>query len=117
MAENHAREAEISRGEQDAFALRSHQRAVAAIDAGRFRDEIVPLTVQQISGNGNGRPTVTEIEFAVDEGPRRETSLEALGKLKPAFHAQGHRDGRQLLADERRRGRRGGRCRPPARPS
>jgi acetyl-CoA acyltransferase len=89
VAENHARESQIGREAQDAFAFRSHQRAVAAIDAGRFRDEIVPLTVRQISTNGNGRPEVTEIEFSVDEGPRRDTSIEALGKLKPAFRAQG----------------------------
>jgi acetyl-CoA acyltransferase len=76
VAENHVREAHLTREAQDAFALRSHQRAVAAIDAGRFRDEIVPLAV-------NGAP------FTVDEGPRRDTSLEALGQLKPAFHAQG----------------------------
>ena len=76
VAENHAREAHLTREAQDAFALRSHQRALAAIDAGRFRDEIVPLAA-------NGAP------FAVDEGPRRDTSLEALGQLKPAFHAQG----------------------------
>lgn len=72
VAENHAREASVSREEQDAFALRSHQRAVAAIDAGRFDDEIVPLA-----------------ELKVDEGPRRDTSLDALSKLRPAFHVKG----------------------------
>ena len=72
VAENHAREAAVSREEQDTFALRSHQRAVAAIDAGRFADEIVPLPA-----------------LALDEGPRRDTSIEALGKLKPAFHVKG----------------------------
>jgi acetyl-CoA acyltransferase len=72
VAENHAREATVSREEQDAFALRSHQRAVAAIDAGRFSEEVVPLP-----------------ELKVDEGPRRDTSMEALGKLKPAFHVKG----------------------------
>jgi acetyl-CoA acyltransferase len=76
VAENHAREAHLSREAQDAFALRSHQRALAAIDEGRFIDEIVPLAV-----NGTS--------FAVDEGPRRDTSLEALGQLKPAFHTRG----------------------------
>ncbi len=79
VAENHAREASVTRDEQDAFALRSHQRAVAAIDSGRFKDEIVPLTVV------NGA-TVT---FDTDEGPRRDTSMEALAKLKPAFHVAG----------------------------
>ena len=75
VAENHAREASVSREEQDAFALRSHQRAVAAIDAGRFDDEIVPLAIPA--------------GFRVDEGPRRDTSLEALARLRPAFHVRG----------------------------
>ena len=72
VAENHAREASVSREEQDGFALRSHQRAIAAIDAGRFSEEIVPLP-----------------DLKVDEGPRRDTSLEALAKLRPAFHVKG----------------------------
>ena len=77
VAENHVREASISREEQDAFALESHRRAIAAIDAGRFADEIVPLTTAEGS------------VFSIDEGPRRDTSLEALAALKPAFHARG----------------------------
>jgi acetyl-CoA acyltransferase len=72
VAENHAREASVSREEQDAFALRSHQRAVGAIDAGRFNEEIVPLP-----------------ELRIDEGPRRDTSMQALTKLRPAFHVNG----------------------------
>jgi acetyl-CoA acyltransferase len=84
VAENHARESGISRDEQDAFALRSHQRALAAMDAGRFREEITPLTFRQ-SVNGS----IKELTFAEDEGPRRDTSAEALGKLRPAFHATG----------------------------
>jgi acetyl-CoA acyltransferase len=79
VAENHVRDYGISRDEQDAFALRSHQRAVAAIDAGRFRDELVPLPLR-----GGEKKT-----FDIDEGPRRDTSAEALAKLKPAFHAKG----------------------------
>ena len=75
VAENHAREASASREEQDAFALRSHQRALSAIDGGRFDDEIVPLTM---AGG-----------FSTDEGPRRDTSMAALGKLRPAFHING----------------------------
>ena len=75
VAENHATESSASREEQDAFALRSHQRAVAAIDAGRFDEEIVAL---EIAGG-----------FQVDEGPRRDTSMEALAKLRPAFHVKG----------------------------
>jgi acetyl-CoA acyltransferase len=83
VAENHARESGISREEQDAFALRSHQRALAAIEAGRFNDEVVPLTFKVINGS------VQDVTFTRDEGPRRDTSLEALAKLRPAFHASG----------------------------
>jgi acetyl-CoA acyltransferase len=75
VAETHAREASVSREEQDAFAQQSHERALAAIDGGRFNDEIVPLA---IAG-----------EFRVDEGPRRDSSMEALRKLRPAFHLNG----------------------------
>jgi acetyl-CoA acyltransferase len=99
VAENHARESSVSREAQDQFALRSHQRALAAIDAGRFTDEIVPVTVRLVDGPPEGgRPTVAsglsrigvrEITFDTDEGPRRETSLDALAKLKPAFHVSG----------------------------
>jgi acetyl-CoA acyltransferase len=81
VAENHARESSISREQQDAFALRSHQRARAAIDAGRFTDEIIPVTAKLVG--------VPDAAFAVDEGPRRDTSMEALAKLRPAFHAAG----------------------------
>lgn len=90
VAENHVRDFSISREAQDAFALRSHQRAVAAIDAGRFRDEIVPLKVRLVEQGENGSPpAVREIAFDTDEGPRRNTSLEALAKLRPAFHVSG----------------------------
>ena len=95
VAENHAREAGISRDEQDAFALRSHQRAIAAIDAGRFADEITPLTFQIAvpieAPQGAGVPDldIREVTFAQDEGPRRDTSAAALTKLKPAFHVSG----------------------------
>jgi acetyl-CoA acyltransferase len=102
VAENHARECRISREEQDAFALRSHQRAVAAIDAGRFAEEIVPVTAAVVADRGarerssergqadrGSRPPVVQMPFATDEGPRRDTSAEALAKLKPAFHANG----------------------------
>jgi acetyl-CoA acyltransferase len=83
VAENHARESRISREEQDAFALRSHQRAVAAIESGRFTDEVVPLTFKVMNGS------IQTVTFARDEGPRRDTSAEALAKLRPAFHASG----------------------------
>jgi acetyl-CoA acyltransferase len=90
VAENHARESGASREEQDGFALRSHQRAIAAIDAGKFLDEIVPVPVSLIEPGGNGAaPTPRTVVFSVDEGPRRDTSPEALGKLKPAFHVNG----------------------------
>ena len=88
VAENHARESGISREEQDAFALRSHQRAIAAIDAGRFAEETVAVSAQLIDSS-NGRPHASSVPFTVDEGPRRDTTLEALAKLRPAFHARG----------------------------
>ena len=88
VAENHARENQISREEQDAYALGSHKRAAAAIDEGRFKDEIVPLEVKVLVDNG-GKPSTKTITFATDEGPRRNTSAEALAKLRPAFHATG----------------------------
>ena len=90
VAENHAREAGISREAQDAFALRSHQRAIAAIDGGRFAEEIVPVTSTLVEfAAGGHRPVPREQPFAIDEGPRRDTSAAALGKLRPAFHQQG----------------------------
>ena len=90
VAENHARESHITREEQDAFALRSHQRAIAAIDAGRFADEIMPLTFRtSVQPNGPGTHEIREVTFNKDEGPRRDTSAEALAKLRPAFHANG----------------------------
>jgi acetyl-CoA acyltransferase len=88
VAENHARESIVSRQEQDVFALRSHQRAVNAIENGYFKNEIVPLTVRTVQPN-NGKPAVKELTFDTDEGPRRDTSLEALAKLRPAFHVSG----------------------------
>jgi acetyl-CoA acyltransferase len=88
VAENHARDHAISREEQDAFALRSHQKAVAAIDAGRFDDEIVPVTARTVD-TSNGRPQTSEVSFAIDEGPRRDTSIAALASLRPAFHTRG----------------------------
>jgi len=90
VAENHARESHISREEQDAFALRSHQRAIAAIDGGKFRDEIVPLTFSvTMPANGSGKRESRQVTFTQDEGPRRDTSPAALAKLRPAFHASG----------------------------
>ena len=89
VAENHARDYAISREEQDAFALRSHQRAVAAIEAGRFAEEITPLTFK-VAMPQNGSPSeLRDVRFVQDEGPRRDTSAEALAKLRPAFHTTG----------------------------
>jgi acetyl-CoA acyltransferase len=87
VAENHARDYSITRDEQDAFALRSHHRAVSAIDAGRFADEIVSGTIR-VAANGAGAATIS-VPLAVDEGPRRDSTLEALAKLRPAFHVKG----------------------------
>ena len=89
VAENHARDYAISREEQDAFALRSHQRAVAAIEAGRFAEEITPLTFTVATGANGGPPGLRDVTFAQDEGPRRDTSIAALAKLRPAFHTTG----------------------------
>jgi acetyl-CoA acyltransferase len=89
VAENHARESGIGREAQDAFALESHRRAVAALEAGHFRDEITPLRFQVAVSADAGPPVVHDVVFEQDEGPRADTSLEALGKLRPAFHASG----------------------------
>src|SRR5437667_265964 len=87
--ENVARKYEVSREEQDGFALRSHQRAVAALDADNFKDETVPVTVTVEELDSNGKKQHSEIVFDKDEGPRRDTSADALAKLKPAFHIKG----------------------------
>src|SRR5262245_3911448 len=90
VAENHAHASSISREAQDQFALRSHQRAIAAIDRGLFKDEIVPVTVRLVEPLTNGgKPATRERRFEMDEGPRRDTSLEVLAKLRPAFHVSG----------------------------
>jgi len=86
-AENVAKEYNISRQDQDQFSFRSHQRAVAAQDAGKFKDEIVPLDVRVVEPV-DGKATEQKFVFNVDEGPRRDTTYEALASLKPAF-AQG----------------------------
>lgn len=87
-AERLARRFGISRGEADEFSLSSHKKAIAAINAGRFDDEIVPVPVSFTTPNGS-KPKRMEIVFKMDEGPRADTSLEALGALRPAFHAKG----------------------------
>ena len=87
-AERLAKRFGITREQADQFALRSHQKALAAIQAGRFEEEIVPMPVSFTTPNG-AKPKRTEIIFKVDEGPRADTSLEALLALKAAFHAKG----------------------------
>ena len=86
VAENHARASGISREAQDAFALESHLRAIAAQDAGRFDAETVAVTIPVV---GDTPRDVRQTTVTRDEGPRRETSREALAALKPAFHAAG----------------------------
>jgi acetyl-CoA acyltransferase len=87
-AENVAKQYGVSREDQDAFALRSHQRALAALDAGTFKDEIAPLQVEKVWFEG-GRSQRAGFTFDTDEGPRRDTSAAALAKLKPVFAANG----------------------------
>jgi acetyl-CoA acyltransferase len=87
-AENLQRKYSISRDKQDHFSLRSHQNALRAQQAGNFTGEIVPVAVETASPE-NGKPHVERSVFQQDEGVRADTSMEALGKLKPAFHASG----------------------------
>jgi acetyl-CoA acyltransferase len=82
----------VSREDADAFAYRSHSNALAAQAAGNFNDEIVPVNVENViqnSQNGGAQPIRTETVFDKDEGPRADTSLEALAKLKPVFQENG----------------------------
>jgi len=88
-AENVAEKYGVTRAEQDAFALRSHQRGAAANAAGRFADEIATVRVVEKTINAKNKVESREIEFKVDEGVRADTSLEALGALKPAFRMGG----------------------------
>ena len=87
-AERLATRFNITREAADQFSLRSHQKALAAIQAGKFDDEVVPVPVSFTTPNGS-KPHRQEIIFKMDEGPRADTSLEALASLKPAFHAKG----------------------------
>ena len=95
-AENLAKKYGITREQADTFSYESHQKAIAAIAAGKFKDEIVPVDVSysvlEASANGspNGsRPKTVKAKFDTDEGPRADTSVEVLGKLKSVFHARG----------------------------
>ena len=78
----------ITRQQADEFSLNSHKKAIAAIQAGKFDDELVPVPVSFTTPNGS-KPKRVEISFKMDEGPRAETTLEALAGLRPAFHAKG----------------------------
>jgi acetyl-CoA acyltransferase len=88
-AENVAKKYGIARTDQDAYALRSHVRANEAMRAGRFAEEIVPVTVTRWESNGDGRPKSSTVTFQVDEGVRTDTSPDALAKLRPAFAKDG----------------------------
>lgn len=89
-AEKVAAQWQVSREAQDEFALQSHQRALAAIESGAFKDEITPITITEKFPNLSSRQVETKIrETHVDEGPRADTNLEALAKLKPVFAAKG----------------------------
>ncbi len=87
-AERVAKRFGITREQADEFSLRSHQKAMAAIQSGKFEEEIVSVPVSFTTPNG-AKPKRVDIIFKVDEGPRADTSMEALGALKPAFHAHG----------------------------
>ena len=88
-AENLARKYDISRSAQDAYAYESHHKAIAAIDGGKFKEEIVPLTIEETHFNSENTSATTCSVFDTDEGPRRDTSPEALASLKPVFHVDG----------------------------
>ena len=87
--ENVAKKYEVTREQQDEFALRSHQRAIAALDADKFKDETVSLTVGVEELDAKGKKQRKEVTFDKDEGPRRDSTAEALAKLKPAFQMNG----------------------------
>jgi acetyl-CoA acyltransferase len=88
-AENLANKFSVSRQDADQFSYQSHQKAIAALDGGRFKEECVPVPVREVNLDGNGKRKATEFNFEMDEGPRRDTSLERLAALKPAFNPKG----------------------------
>lgn len=88
-AERVAKHYGISREDSDNFALASHTNALAAIHAGKFQDEIVPVPVETTTLGGSGKPERRTVEFSVDEGPRADTSHAALARLRPVFHVDG----------------------------
>src|SRR5258706_2870524 len=88
-AENVANKFNVSREDADMFAYQSHQKAIAAIDAGRFKEECVSVPVREVNLDELGKRKVSEFAFDTDEGPRRDTSPEKLAALKPVFSARG----------------------------
>ncbi|HAM32851.1 MAG: acetyl-CoA acetyltransferase [Deltaproteobacteria bacterium RBG_16_66_15] len=88
-AEEVARRYKVTREDQDQFAYHSHRKALAAIRDGRFREEIVPVSTVLFRQSDGGTPVRKEIVFDTDDGPRADTTVEALSKLKPAFDARG----------------------------
>jgi acetyl-CoA acyltransferase len=88
-AEQVVRKYKVTREDQDVFAYHSHMKALAAIRGGKFREEIVPVKTTLYSAKDGGKPVPRDIVFEVDEGPRADTTIEALAKLKPAFDAKG----------------------------
>jgi acetyl-CoA acyltransferase len=88
-AENVANRFNISRERQDQFSVRSHDRALRAIDEGRFKSQILPIETEVFSEGPDGVPVVKKITLDTDEGPRRGTSVEVLAKLRPAFDPTG----------------------------
>lgn len=88
-AESVARDFNVSREDQDAFALKSHEKALAAIEAGKFKDEIVPFEVEHVFLDDKEKRQVNKYIVDTDEGPRAGSTLEALGRLRPVFDAKG----------------------------
>lgn len=88
-AEEVAQRFKVSREDQDAFALESHRRAIEAIKNGKFKDEIVPFTVNEVYLDENEKRQERSFVVDTDEGPRADTNMEALGRLKPVFNAKG----------------------------
>jgi acetyl-CoA acyltransferase len=89
-AEEVAKDFDISREAMDEFSYNSHMKAIAAIKEGKFKDEIVPITVEETYVDGNGKKQTRSFVVDTDEGPRADTSLEVLAKLRPAFAAGGN---------------------------
>lgn len=88
-AEAVAKEFKVSREDQDAFSFNSHKKAIAAIEGGHFKEGILPVTVEEVYVNEKGKRAVKNYVVDTDEGPRADTSMEALAKLKPVFAADG----------------------------